>query len=81
MLADMAAGKPVSIEPHRDGPPPPVTKVLVDMAANDVSKYRDKMSAETDAFGPLAFLGWPRCFYDGDRPSRFLLYCRPDPSP
>ncbi len=77
MLADMARGTPASIEPLHDGPAPPVTKVLVDMATNDVDRYRDKMAGPTDDHGPLAFLGWPRCFADGDRPSRFLIYCRP----
>ena len=77
MLADMARGTPASIEPLHDGPAPPVTKVLVDMATNDVDRYRDKMAGPADDHGPLAFLGWPRCFADGDRPSRFLIYCRP----
>jgi 4-amino-4-deoxy-L-arabinose transferase-like glycosyltransferase len=77
MLADLAVGKPASIESHQDGPPPPVTKVLVDMAATDVDRYRDKMAGPADDHGPPAFLGWPRCFADGDRPSRFLIYCRP----
>ena len=77
MLADMAVGKPASIQAQQDGPAPPVTKVLVDMAATDIDHYRDKMAGAADDHGPLAFLGWPRCFADGDRPSRFLIYCRP----
>ena len=77
MLADLARGKPATIEALQDGPPPPVTKVLVDMATDDIDRYRDKMAGPADDHGPLAFVGWPRCFADGDRPSRFLIYCRP----
>ena len=76
MLADMARGTP-SIDPLHDGLAPPVTKVLVDMATNDVDRYRDKMAGPADDYGPIAFLGWPRCFADGDRPSRFLIDRRP----
>jgi 4-amino-4-deoxy-L-arabinose transferase-like glycosyltransferase len=51
--------------------------VLVDRADGGYRDYADKLSAAADAHGPLAFLGWPRCFADADRPSRFLIYCRP----
>jgi len=81
MLADLAIGKPASIEPHHDGPPPPVTKVLVDTAAKGADAYRDKLAGPADAHGPLTFLGWPRCFADSDTPSRFLIYCRAEAGP
>ncbi len=55
-----------------------INKVLIDMADGGLSGYADKLSASSgDAHGPLAFLGWPRCFTDGNLPSRFLVYCRP----
>jgi hypothetical protein len=76
MLADMQQGKPMSNEPHRDGPIPSVTKILVDSAAPDIDGYRVKLSGPSDAHGPLAFLGWRRCFADAGTPSRFAIYCR-----
>jgi len=55
-----------------------INKVVIDMADSGVPGYADKLWASPgDAHGPLAFLGWPRCFTDGARPSRFLVYCRP----
>ncbi|MCC6750028.1 MAG: glycosyltransferase family 39 protein [Deltaproteobacteria bacterium] len=54
-----------------------VTKLLVDAEDRDLSRYREKLSPEADAHGALAFLGWRRCFADGARPSRFLIYCAP----
>ena len=55
-----------------------INKVVIDMADSGLSGYADKLRAGPgDGRGPLAFLGWPRCFSDGDRPSRLLVYCRP----
>ncbi len=55
-----------------------INKVVIDMADSDLSGYADKLGASPrDAHGPLAFLGWPRCFSDRDLPSRLLVYCRP----
>jgi hypothetical protein len=64
--------------PRWDGPLRPITKIFVDVQANNFQTYRDKLSQERDDQGPLAFLGWPRCFADSGRPSRFLVYCQPD---
>jgi hypothetical protein len=50
---------------------------LIDTEDQDYPKYRHRLSG-ADEHGPLAFLGWPRCFHDRRRPSRFLIYCRPD---
>jgi hypothetical protein len=55
-----------------------VRKVLIDTESAGFAEYRDKLSPEADAHGPLAFLGWPRCFSDSATPSRFLVYCQPD---
>lgn len=76
MLAAMAGGEPVSIEPRWDGPPLPIRKIFVDLADPDLPRYRDKLAGAGDSHGPLSFLGWPRCFADAGRPSRFLIYCR-----
>ena len=55
-----------------------INKVVIDMADSGVPGYADELWASPgDARGPLAFLGWPRCFTDGGQPSRFLVYCRP----
>ncbi len=55
-----------------------ISKVVIDMADSGLSGYADRLSTSSaDAHGPLAFLGWPRCFTDSDLPSRFLIYCRP----
>jgi len=55
-----------------------INKVVIDMTASGLSGYADKLRASpVDAQGPLAFLGWPRCFADAAQPSRFLVYCRP----
>lgn len=55
-----------------------ISKVVIDMADSGLSGYADKLSTTpADAHGPLAFLGWPRCFTDSTLPSRFLVYCRP----
>jgi hypothetical protein len=53
-----------------------IRKVLIDTADKDFPEYAAKLGRETDASGALAFLGWPRCFADGGRPSRFLVFCR-----
>jgi len=54
-----------------------IRKALLDTAAPGYGELADKLSPSSDAPGPLAFLGWPRCFADGATPSRFLIYCRP----
>ena len=54
-----------------------VRKILIDRQEADFPTYQDKFSAAADAHGPLAFLGWPRCFADSATPSRFLIYCQP----
>jgi hypothetical protein len=55
-----------------------ISKVVIDTADKGLAGYADKLWASPgDGYGPLAFSGWPRCFADGDRPSRFLVYCRP----
>jgi 4-amino-4-deoxy-L-arabinose transferase-like glycosyltransferase len=72
----LAEGVPATIEPRREGPPRPVTKIFVDREDKGFASFEDKLSATTDAHGPLGFLGWSRCFADGDRPSRFLVFCR-----
>ncbi|HEY5090624.1 MAG TPA: glycosyltransferase family 39 protein, partial [Polyangia bacterium] len=56
-----------------------IDKVLIDTADADFPEYATKLAREVDFHGPLAFLGWPRCFADGGRPNRFLVYCRPVP--
>ena len=53
-----------------------IDKVVVDAKDADYPEYASKLAGSADASGPLAFLGWPRCFADGDRPSRFLVFCR-----
>jgi hypothetical protein len=55
-----------------------IRKVVIDLADSGLSGYADKLWASpSDAHGPLAFLGWPRCFSDSKLPTRFLVYCRP----
>ncbi len=54
-----------------------IRKVLIDTAASGFGEVADKLSAARDAHGALAFIGWPRCFSDANRPSRFLIFCRP----
>ena len=54
-----------------------IRKILIDTADQDFPDYKMKLSIIHDAKGPLHFLGWPRCFADSGRPSRFLIYCRP----
>ena len=40
-----------------------INKVVIDMADSGLSGYADELGAAPgDAQGPLAFLGWPRCF-------------------
>ncbi len=68
--------RPLTLEPRWDGAPLPISKIFVDRDDKALASYRDKLSSESDAHGPPAFLGWPRCFADSDRPSRFLVYCR-----
>ena len=76
ILAAIDKAEPLSGEPRWDGPPRPIRKIFVDMADKDLPRYRTKLSDASDAHGPLMFLGWPRCFADAGRPSRFLVYCR-----
>jgi 4-amino-4-deoxy-L-arabinose transferase-like glycosyltransferase len=76
ILAAIDEAKPVSVEPRWDGPRRPIRKIFVDMADQDLPRYRDKLAGAADDHGPLTFLGWPRCFADAGRPSRFLIYCR-----
>ena len=76
ILAAIAEAQPVSIQPRWDGPPLPIHKIFVDMADPDLPRYRQKLAEASDDHGPLTFLGWPRCFADAGRPSRFLIYCR-----
>ena len=54
-----------------------IRQVLIDTASAGYPELADKLSQGADAHGPLAFLGWPRCFADSASPSRFLVYCRP----
>jgi 4-amino-4-deoxy-L-arabinose transferase-like glycosyltransferase len=77
LLREMAHATPLSIAPRWDGPPIPVTKVLIDTQDRAFATYADKLSTARDPQGPLQFLGWPRCFADSGRPSRFSIYCRP----
>jgi hypothetical protein len=56
-----------------------IDKLVVDRADAGASGYADKLGPAADAHGPLAFLGWPRCFADSGQPSRYLIYCRPSP--
>lgn len=77
MRRDLDRGVRSSIDASLIGPPGPIDKVLVDMRDSLLASYQDKLSAAHDARGPLAFLDWPRCFADGEMPSRFLVYCRP----
>jgi hypothetical protein len=80
MLRVLSEANAPSSAPRWDGPARPVTKIFVDVQAGNFSTYADKLSQERDDHGPLTFLGWPRCFADSGRPSRFLVYCRPSPS-
>jgi hypothetical protein len=76
MLAAIAEARPLSVQARWDGSPRPIRKIFVDMADHDLRRFRSKLSEAGDAHGPLIFLGWPRCFADSGRPSRFLIYCR-----
>lgn len=58
-----------------------IRKVLIDTADVDFPEYAAKLAPERDFHGPLAFLGWPRCFADAGQPSRFLVYCRSGTAP
>jgi hypothetical protein len=53
-----------------------IRKVFIDRDEKDFQNYQDKFSPGADVHGPLAFLGWPRCFADSGAPSRFLVYCQ-----
>ena len=61
-----------------------IRTVMIDTADVGYPDYADKLGAEKDPHGPLTFLAWPRCFADGDTPSRFLCSTavrrREDPS-
>jgi hypothetical protein len=81
LLREIDEAKPLSIAPRWEGPPVPIDKILVDAQDKAFARYRDKLSAARDEHAALAFLGWPRCFADGGRPSRFAIYCRPGASP
>jgi hypothetical protein len=76
LLAAMDEARPVSIEARWDGPRGPIRKMFVDMADPDLPRYREKLAGAADEHGPLAFLGWKRCFADTRQPSRFLIFCR-----
>ena len=54
-----------------------VRKVMIDRQSAGFAEDRQKLSADADAHGSLAFLDWPRCFADSATPSRFLIYCQP----
>jgi hypothetical protein len=58
-----------------------IRKVLIDTADVDFPEYAAKVAPDRDAQGPLAFLGWPRCFADSGQPSRFLVYGRVGSAP
>jgi hypothetical protein len=76
MLAAIAEARPLSVQARWDGPPRPIRKIFVDLADHDLPRFQSKLAGAADDHGPLAFLGWPRCFADAARPSRFLIYCR-----
>jgi hypothetical protein len=77
MLRDLDRGVRSSIDASLVGPPGPIDKIFVDAQDALLASYQNKLSTARDAQGPLAFLGWPRCFADGGTPSRFLVFCRP----
>ncbi len=77
MRRDLDRGIRSSIDASLIGPPGPIDKVFVDAEDALLASYEDKLSAARDAHGPLAFLGWSRCFADSGSPSRFMVYCRP----
>jgi hypothetical protein len=82
LMREIDEATPLSIAPRWDGPPVPIDKILIDADDRAFARYRDKLSPAHDERGALAFLGWPRCFADGARPSRFTIYCRPtSPAP
>ena len=58
-----------------------IRKVLIDTDDVDFPEYAAQLAPERDLHGPMAFLGWPRCFADGGQPSRFLVYCRAGATP
>jgi hypothetical protein len=76
MLAAIDEARPLSVAARWDGPPRAIRKIFVDTTDKDLPRYRAKLGSASDAHGPLSFLGWPRCFADAGRPSRFLIYCR-----
>jgi hypothetical protein len=57
-----------------------IAHLLVDTQASGFAEYADKLSSAKDDHGSLSFLDWPRCFADSGQPSRFSIYCRPDPA-
>ena len=75
-LAHRLLARPLSVAARWDGPPRTIRKIFVDVADQDLPRYRTKLGTAADAHGPLTFLGWSRCFADAGRPSRFLIYCR-----
>ncbi len=81
MLRDLDRGVRASIDASLVGPPGPIDKIFVDMQDALLASYEDKLSTARDAQGPVSFLGWPRCFADGDSPSRFMVFCRPPRPP
>ena len=56
-----------------------IDTILTDSLDEDFATYKDRFSLEGDEHGPLRFLGWPRCFADSGKPSRFLVFCRVKP--
>lgn len=76
MLREIDEARPLSVAARWDGPPKTVRKIFVDTADKELPRYRSKLGSASDEHGALSFLGWPRCFADGGRPSRFLIYCR-----
>lgn len=52
--------------------------VLLDSRAESYAQHPLRYeSAGVDAYGPVSFLGWPRCFHDPLQPSQFEVFCRP----
>jgi 4-amino-4-deoxy-L-arabinose transferase-like glycosyltransferase len=67
---------PLTLAPRWDGAPRRISKVFVDREDKTLAGYREQFSTGRDEHGPMTFFGWPRCFADSGRPSRFLVYCR-----
>ena len=77
MLREIDQARPLSVAARSDGPPKTIRKIFVDTRSKDLPRYRAKLAERLGrARSALSFLGWPRCFADGGRPSRFLIDCR-----